>query len=175
MLDVDELRTKGFTVVRGFADRDACRAARLAIDAFWGAAAEVCDVRAELLGHNSSNANFTHVVSHPSSILRMAVPFMPALADVHAASLDSDLGNVRLNGQHFIRTDPDESGNQSQSIPITPDQSQSIPITPNYPQFIPITPNQSRSIPINPPINPNQSQSIPINPNYSQSIPINPN
>ena len=106
-LDVEELRTRGFTVVRQFCDRASCQAARDAIDGFFGPAAEVCaGVADEALGHNGGNSNFTHVASHPNPVLMVMAHVLPELAAAHAASLHSDAEHMRLNGQHFIRTDP---------------------------------------------------------------------
>ena len=87
----------------------ACRRAREAIDALLGPAAEVCDVPEEALGHNPGNGSFVHTISHPSPTLAVVADAMPRLVEAHAASLRSDVANTRLNGQHFIRTDPNTS------------------------------------------------------------------
>eukprot|EP01045_Picozoa_sp_COSAG04_P025559 COSAG04_NODE_3376_length_2875_cov_1.748199_3_plen_252_part_00 len=101
-----ELRSQGFAVVKGFLDAASCRAARAAIDGYLGPHAEKAPVDKKELGHNGNSGGFTHVVSHPNPLLATVAHVLPALAEVHAASLSSDPAHMCLNGQHFIRTDP---------------------------------------------------------------------
>jgi hypothetical protein len=104
---LEELQTVGFTVVRGLFDSDTCRAARTAIDTVLGPdTAETVEVAGEVLGHNSGNSNFIHTISHPNPALAVIAAGMPRLAEAHAASLCSEVCHMILNGQHYIRTDP---------------------------------------------------------------------
>ena len=106
---LEELSRLGYTVVRGLFDRQTCARARAAIDSVLGPElAERVDVADEQrLGHNSGNANYIHTVSHPNAALAAIAPAMPRLVAAHAATLRcSDVSHTLLNGQHYIRTDP---------------------------------------------------------------------
>ena len=107
-LNLADLRARGFVVIKGFCDSSTCRAARQAIDALFGPYGESSfDVPREALGDNGGHGTFKHIVSHPSPVLSVVAHLLPQLAQCHAASLDSETARMRLNGQHFIRTDPD--------------------------------------------------------------------
>ena len=106
---LEELRTRGYTVIRGLVGADQCAAARAAIDAALGGPGPTEAVDTQLaagLGENSGSANHIHAIAHPHPAMAVMAPSMPAVAEVHAAALRSDRQHLCLNGQSLLRSDP---------------------------------------------------------------------
>ena len=106
---LEELRTRGYTVIRGLVGADQCAAARAAIDAALGGPGPTDAVDTQLaagLGENSGSANHIHAIAHPHPAMAVMAPSMPAVAEVHAAALRSDRQHLCLNGQSLLRSDP---------------------------------------------------------------------
>ena len=111
VVDVTELRERGWTVVRGFLDASSCQQARAAMDREFGVEPTE-QVDASLLPHPLGHASqagsgaYRHSVCHPNPALAAVAQHTQRLVDVHCQVLRSDPACIRLNGQSMIRSDP---------------------------------------------------------------------
>ena len=114
-VDTEELRERGFTVVRGFMDRGSCGRVREAMDALLGPERrevvpnrKLGDEDALDLGHSSQGGSggWRHTIAHPNPTMAVCAHYMQKTVEAHCQILRSDPAHIRLNGQTLTRTDP---------------------------------------------------------------------
>ena len=112
-VDTAGLEEFGFTVVKGFMDKAACKACRDSLDSFLGAQCEsVGEPARSHLGHPSQGVSrsWLHSVTHPNPAMAVPAQYMRKMTDAHCQVLRSDPQHARLNGQTLLRTDPYRGG-----------------------------------------------------------------